>query len=158
MPAVERLGQPSSIYPGCFDIPDRATPAGPLEGISLTPGPSILPCKILFGARPDRRLRFKQPLEVELFAGQGSVVACAESIGEFGHGDSMGEALDDLRKTLTELYLSHREVSPTDFVPVRLVLVYPPVAHGSDSGSNHRQPRQDYHFEMTLRRRRDCCS
>ncbi len=111
MPTVERLVQPTDIYPGCFDIPDQAVPASPMEGISLTPGLPILPCKILFGAMPDRRLRFKQPLEVGLFAEQGSVVACAESIGELGHGDSMGEALDDLGKTLAELYLTLEEES-----------------------------------------------
>ncbi len=111
MPTVEHAVPPSSTYPGCFDIPDHATPARPLERISLTPGLPILPCKILFGAMPHPRLRFKQPLEVGLFAEQGSVVACAETVDEFGHGDSMGEALDDLGKTLAELFLTLEEES-----------------------------------------------
>jgi hypothetical protein len=66
----------------------------------------LLPDEVLFGAMPDRRLRFKRPLLVHTERREEGAIARADEIGEFGYGRSTGEALDDLGKTVAELYFS----------------------------------------------------
>lgn len=57
-----------------------------------------------FGALPDRRLRFKQPLNVRLYKDNGTYIAQCVEIEQFGYGGDSSEALDDLGKTLSEMY------------------------------------------------------
>jgi len=66
----------------------------------LVPGP------LLFGALPDRRLRLKKPIPVELSESDGSIIAQCQDLNEFGQGSTASHALDDFGRTITELFLS----------------------------------------------------
>ena len=68
--------------------------------------PISLPREILFAASSDRRLRFKQPITLNLSREREGYVAYAADIEEFGCGDDVAQALDDFGKTISELYFS----------------------------------------------------
>ena len=69
------------------------------------------PLRILFGMFDSLRVRIKKALPVEVERSGDSVVAVAVNFQEFGCGTNFSEALDDLAKTLTELFLSLDENS-----------------------------------------------
>jgi hypothetical protein len=67
------------------------------------------PKHLLFGALANPRLRILKPIPVEISHRQGSYIAKFKAAGEFGHGSTVSLALDDLGKTLSQLYLGLSE-------------------------------------------------
>lgn len=59
---------------------------------------------VLFAPRIAMDKKVTSPFEVKIITQPDSVVAVIEQIDEFGIGTSLGDALDDLRLTLAELY------------------------------------------------------
>lgn len=64
----------------------------------------LLPRQLEFAAPPSRRLRFKKPISLKLYADLDSVVAYSPDLEEFGNGENVAEALDDFGKTIAEAY------------------------------------------------------
>src|SRR5438128_4654415 len=65
-----------------------------------------MPNPLQFAGFVHPALRLQKPFSVTLHHDGGRVIAELTSIGEFGIGVSVGEAVDDLGKTLGELYFS----------------------------------------------------
>lgn len=61
---------------------------------------------LLFAPALDVRLKVRLPFIVHLEAAEDGVTAHAKEIQEFGFGANRGEALDDLARTMSELYFS----------------------------------------------------
>jgi len=61
---------------------------------------------LLFAPSVDVRIKIRKPFLVHLASEGGGVSARVEEINEFGYGSNRGEALDDLGKTISELYFS----------------------------------------------------
>ena len=61
---------------------------------------------MLFAPSIDGRLKIHTPFRVRIATSNGGVSAHAAEIEEFGHGTNRGEALDDLGRTIAELYFS----------------------------------------------------
>jgi hypothetical protein len=55
------------------------------------------------------RLRLRNPIAVSLEDDGAQVIAFAYDLDLFGYGETEGEALDDLRHTIVDLYLTLRE-------------------------------------------------
>ncbi len=49
-------------------------------------------------------LKLKEPLVTHLESDKDGVIAFCYDLDVFGHGDTEGEALEDLRKTISDLY------------------------------------------------------
>jgi hypothetical protein len=64
-----------------------------------------MPGKVLFGAMPDRRLRFRRPVPLQVYEEDGSIIARSPELDEFGCGTSVADALQDIGKTLAEEYV-----------------------------------------------------
>ena len=62
--------------------------------------------ELLFAPAIDARLKVHTPFHVRIVPSGGGVSAHAPEIEEFGYGTNRGEALDDLGKTIAELYFS----------------------------------------------------
>jgi len=62
--------------------------------------------ELLFAPAIDARLKVHTPFRVRIVSSGEGVSAHAPEIEEFGHGPNRGEALDDLGKTIAELYFS----------------------------------------------------
>lgn len=60
--------------------------------------------ELLFAPTVDARVKIRQPFLVHLATADEGVSAYVDEIGEFGFGSNRGEALDDLAKTISELY------------------------------------------------------
>jgi hypothetical protein len=108
---IESLGAASSAgsLPKQF-VPEQsgiqatlhvAVPVGPLQAL-----PSARPERLLFGALDDPELRLKRAIPLSLSVEESEIVVMWAEVDEFGHGSTMGEALDDLGHTLRELYRS----------------------------------------------------
>ncbi len=54
-------------------------------------------------------LRLRNPIAIALEDDGGQVIASAYDLELFGYGETEGEALDDLRHTIVDLYLTLRE-------------------------------------------------
>lgn len=63
-----------------------------------------LPRKIKFGAVASPELRMRRPINLRISEEEGSVVAAWQDIDLFGYGDSLSSALEDFRKSITELF------------------------------------------------------
>jgi hypothetical protein len=67
-------------------------------------GEQPLPREIQFGGLLGPGLRFRKPLQVKLYRdGETCVAQCLE-IDQFGYASSFADALDDLGRTLSEMY------------------------------------------------------
>ena len=77
--------------------------------ISGVEKPLDVPKTIVIGSLLDDRLRMTADVSVDLEVEGGDYIANFEGIQEFGYGLSALEAVDDLRKTLSELYWSLNE-------------------------------------------------
>ena len=53
---------------------------------------------------PDSRLRVEEPIAVTWAVEDGTYIAEALEINEYGYGDNVTEALEDLRVTIVELF------------------------------------------------------
>ena len=72
---------------------------------------AAIPNPLLFAPSINAHLKIEKPFTVRIERSSGLVTAYAEEIGEFGEGAHVGEALEDLRKTIGELYLSLEELA-----------------------------------------------
>ncbi len=92
-------------------------PPAPYFSLSVGSPAQLLqwPIEIQFGGLLHERLCFIKPLIVKLYKDQNVFVAECIEIDQFGSGENMGEALDDLGRTLSEMYfyLSGSEKSGT---------------------------------------------
>ena len=62
--------------------------------------------ELLFAPLVDARLKVHTPFAVRIINSGDGVSAHAAEIQEFGYGTNRGEALDDLARTIAELYFS----------------------------------------------------
>lgn len=74
-----------------------------------TATPARRPKRVLFGAITHPMLRVLRPIPVEISYRQGRYVARFRAADEFGAGSTMSLALEDLGKTLSELFLGLTE-------------------------------------------------
>lgn len=79
----------------------------PRRGIRfLKPGASVKqPKHLRFGAVSHPKLRVLRGIPVEISRKRGTYIATFKQANEFGCGSNLSLALDDLGKTLAELYL-----------------------------------------------------
>lgn len=106
--------QPPMITPtGLYSFPERGTQSFRKVGRISTIEAMVKvqkklvafrPRTINFGIITDPRLRVIKPMPVHLSKKSGSVVAHFNEVEEFGCGTGMSAALDDLSKSLAELY------------------------------------------------------
>ena len=68
--------------------------------------PTKPPKRIKMGRLHDPQLRIEKPIPVEVLRKKDGVTAVWRDIGESGHGVTMSDALDDLSRTLAELFFS----------------------------------------------------
>jgi hypothetical protein len=66
--------------------------------------PARQPKHLLFGAISDPKLRVLKPIPVEMSQRKGSYIARFHEADEFGAGATVSLALEDLGKTLSELF------------------------------------------------------
>ena len=104
---MEMLEMGASILPvGQHSVfPDLKKPIRPWRILTIGPAAPLIPGKILFGAMTDRRLRFRRPIQLEIYREDDLVVARACELDEFGCGANISEALEDIGKTLAEEYV-----------------------------------------------------
>ncbi len=100
----------SSLPPLPEQDPDAATGthAGEVhapEGVLVAASPLR---GVLFAPTIDRRVKIIKPFRVALEKHEERFVARIDEIGEFGYGSNSGDALYDLGKTISELYMSLR--------------------------------------------------
>ncbi len=67
-------------------------------------GDGSYPSELLVGALLDSRLRLVVPLSVSVERENDEYIAHCEVVEEFGYGSEPLEAVDDLRRTVAELY------------------------------------------------------
>ena len=86
--------------------------------------PATTPETIVIGSLLDDRLRMTADVTVNLEREAGHFIANFEGIQEFGYGLSPLEAVDDLRKTISELYwsLNEEDALGSDLEDVRNIL------------------------------------
>ena len=87
--------------------------------------PTARPKSVLFGAlvHPDLRLRKAIPLDLTME--EGHVLLSWNDVEEFACGTTMGDALDDFSKTVSELYMELNDKAVrlgADLEKVRLIL------------------------------------
>jgi hypothetical protein len=63
------------------------------------------PVEIQLGGLLDPKLFFRKPLPVRLYKDQDVYVARSVQVDQFGYGSNVAEALDDLGRTLSEMYV-----------------------------------------------------
>ena len=80
-----------------------------MESVRAMPDERLLPQTISYGAVPDRRFSFINPVQLVLSVEAEMVIAHSLALQVFGYGANVTEALDDFGKTLGELYLSLRK-------------------------------------------------
>jgi len=66
--------------------------------------PSARMESVMFGALTHPQLRLRQPIPLEVSEEEGHVVLNWDATSEFSCGTTMGDALDDFTKTVSELY------------------------------------------------------
>ncbi len=97
---------PASILPIGHSVQlDLDRPMHPVASIRFDRRSPLIPGTILFGSIPDRRLRFRRPIPIEIYKDDASIIARTTELDEFGYGTSMGEALDDIGRTLAEEFI-----------------------------------------------------
>ncbi len=93
-PSGSKLQEPDHLQ---FD-------AGPLTAQLVSwPGK---PEQVLFGALHDPMLRVRKPIPARIRQYESEMVAVWDAVDEFGQGESISAALDDLGHTISELYHS----------------------------------------------------
>jgi len=96
MPVLDLLVD-ARISPVAF-----ALPLAPNTG--WKPTTIVFPLDIQLGGLLDQDLFFHKPLPVRLYKSDGSYVGECSLLHQFGYGSDAAEALDDLGKTLSEMY------------------------------------------------------
>jgi hypothetical protein len=95
-----------------IDVPAdaRVSPSGVVSadqnpGLTFISNEIQWPMEIQFGGLLDPRLSFRKPVQVTLYKDEHDVyVARSVQVDQFGYGSNAAEALDDLGKTLSEMY------------------------------------------------------
>lgn len=67
------------------------------------------PGHVLFGATVHPKIRVLKPMPVDISRRSDGYVAQFKQVAEFGCGDTLSSALDDLGKTIAELFLTLTE-------------------------------------------------
>ena len=89
-------------------------------------------------------LRLRNPIAVSLEDDGVQVIATAYDLDLFGYGETEGEALDDLRHTIVDLYLTLREnVNALGVLPQR---IWEYLADVVEEESHHENPRSAAHL------------
>ena len=78
-------------------------------GFRESTAPAKRPGHVLFGGMAHPRLRLLRPIPAALAYRKDGVVARFKATGDFGVGSSLSAALDDLGKTIAELFLGLSE-------------------------------------------------
>lgn len=102
MPALD-LPVDARISPGAFALP-LAPNADWKPTTIVFPATIVFPLDIQLGGLLDQDLFFHKPLPVKLYKSDGSYVAECSQLHQFGYGSDAADALDDLGKTLSEMY------------------------------------------------------
>lgn len=105
-PFVIPLGEQAEHIEGASEISAEFTQSPPSVKVTiLADVPSARLESVLFGAFIHPDLRLLKPIPLEVSEEEGHVVLNWEEASEFAYGTSMGDALDDFSKTVSELYV-----------------------------------------------------
>ena len=109
--------EPVSISTADFSGPGIVLPpvtaaSGAMIFSQLRDEPVMSPDHISYAARVHPGLRTKKPFAVEFTRVDDGFTACVPELEEYGLGASRSEALDDLGRTLAELYFSLEQDVP----------------------------------------------
>jgi hypothetical protein len=88
----------------------QAEVLGAVQGLTATSTPA--PDRLLYGGAVHPELRTIVPFDVRFEPMESGFAAVVHELEEYGLGDTRSEALEDLRKTLQELYLSLERDQP----------------------------------------------
>ena len=124
---IERVNVPSTSTVSETQVEASDQGLSHIESLVNVPG------TLRYSPSMDQRFRVRKPFDVRLERSLGGVSALVQEIDEFGFGTSSGDALEDLGKTITELFMRlHHSVnlSPDlervrDFVEAHLELISP---------------------------------
>lgn len=97
------LGFLANVYTDPGTIPRSIT-----DVTVFVKDPIMTPATISYAAKVHPRLRTERPFTVQFSREGQNFAACVEDLDEYGLGASRSEALDDLGRTLAELYFSLR--------------------------------------------------
>ena len=104
-PFVIPLGAQIEPVKGASEIAVEFTQSPPSVRVNIVADvPSARMQSVKFGALTDPRLRLRKPIPLEVSEEEGHVVLSWEAASEFSCGATMGDALDDFSKTVSELY------------------------------------------------------
>jgi hypothetical protein len=104
-PFVIPLGAQAKPVEGASEITVEFTQSPPSVTVKVVEEvPSARMESVLFGALTHPELRLRRPIPLEISEEEGHVVLNWEATSEFSCGTSMGDALDDFSKTVSELY------------------------------------------------------
>jgi len=91
--------------PPASEISVEFTQSGPKVTVTVVAEvPSALPNSLMFGALVHPTLRLRKAIPLQVSKEESCVVLNWEEAGEFACGDTLGDALDDFGKTVSELY------------------------------------------------------
>ena len=77
---------------------------GPPKSVKFQ-GKEVLGQEVSIGALRHPNLRLRKPIPLRTEENEGTVSVVWDEIQEFGHGDTLSEALYDFAATVTELFL-----------------------------------------------------
>jgi hypothetical protein len=75
-----------------------------VEILDVSQAPNPRPAKVLFGGLQDPDVQVVRPIPLDVCVEESAVVVSWAEIDEFGTGENLSCALDDLSHTLRELY------------------------------------------------------
>lgn len=110
---------PSQEAGGAF-LPSNVS----VEFVDQTQLRNARPDRVLLGALSDPRLRVVKPIALDVTVEESHVVVSWADVDEFGTGETLSTAIDDLGGSLRELYhrLSESEKLGPDLAKVKRVL------------------------------------
>ena len=105
-PFVIPLGVQAEPVEGAPEISVEFTQSPPSVTVRiLAEVPSARLQSVMFGALTHPKLRLRKPIPLAVSEEEGHVVLNWEAASEFSCGTTMGDALDDFSKTVSELYM-----------------------------------------------------
>jgi hypothetical protein len=78
------------------------------DSFAHQPAPEAVPSAFLLGTLRHRRFRVTTGIPVEVARDGDTLVLCAVPIEEYGYGANFAEAVEDLQRTIVELFLGLR--------------------------------------------------
>ena len=91
-----------------FEKPDPCSSFSIIERVDVMPGLQV-PGEFYLGTLLDHRLAVEAPISVGISKSNDHFIAEAKEFTEFGYGASISEAIRDLQRTITELFLTLEE-------------------------------------------------